>query len=106
MGFFDIFIPKDINGEVENAKANEKSVILDVRTAGEYKGGHIPNSINIPVDEIGNVAKKYSDKTTPLYIYCLSGARSAGATRILKDMGYETVVDMGGIGRYKGQLER
>ncbi len=106
MGLFDIFIPKDINGEMENAKADEKSVILDVRTAGEYRGGHIPGSINIPVDEISSVSGKYADKSTPLYIYCLSGARSAGAARMLKNMGYEKVVDMGGIGRYNGPIER
>ncbi len=106
MGFFDMFIPKDINGELENAKADSKSVVLDVRTIGEYSSGHIPGSINIPVDQIDDVAKKYADKTTPLYIYCLSGARSAGAARALNHMGYTKVVDMGGIGRYTGQLER
>ena len=54
MGFFDIFKVKDINGELEKAKTIEGSVILDVRTVSEYKGGHIPKSINIPVDEISN----------------------------------------------------
>ncbi len=65
MGFFDIFKVKDINGELEKAKTIEGSVILDVRTVSEYKGGHIPKSINIPVDEISKVSVKYQDKATP-----------------------------------------
>lgn len=106
MGFFDIFKFKDINGELEKAKTIEGSVILDVRSVSEYKGGHIPNSINIPVDEISKISMKYKDKTTPFFVYCLSGARSASAARVLKNQGYEFVVDMGGIGRYHGEIER
>ncbi len=95
MGFFDIFKVKDINGELEKAKTIEGSVI----------GGHIPKSINIPVDEISKVSVKYQDKATPFFVYCLSGARSAGAVRIMNQMGYENVVDMGGISRYHGEIE-
>ena len=105
MGFFDIFKVKDINGKLEKAKNIEGSVILDVRTVSEYKGGHIPKSINIPVDEISKVSVKYQDKATPFIVYCLSGARSAGAVRIMNQMGYENVVDMGGISRYYGEIE-
>lgn len=105
MGFFDIFKVKDINGELEKAKTIEGSVILDVRTVSEYKGGHIPKSINIPVDEISKVSVEYQDKATPFFVYCLSGARSAGAVRIMNQMGYENVVDMGGISRYYGEIE-
>ena len=49
---------------------------------------------------------KYKDKTTPFFVYCLSGARSAGAVRMMSHMGYENVVDMGGISRYHGDIER
>ena len=105
MWFFYIFKVKDINGELEKAKTIEGSVILDVRTVSEYKGGHIPKSINIPVDEISKVSVKYQDKATPFFVYCLSGARSAGAVRIMNQMGYENVVDMGGISRYHGEIE-
>ena len=105
MGFFDIFIPKDINGEYAKACEDKDSVILDVRTVSEYKGGHIPKSVNIPVDEIEKVFIQY-DKSTHFYVYCLSGARSASAVRALKNNGYEFVVDMGGIGRYHGEIER
>ena len=90
------------------AKANSinGSIILDVRTISEYKDGHIPNSINIPVENIESVASKYKDKSTPFFVYCLSGARSASAARVMNQMGYENVTDMGGIMRYRGEIER
>ncbi|HIZ89662.1 MAG TPA: rhodanese-like domain-containing protein [Candidatus Mucispirillum faecigallinarum] len=106
MGFFDMFKLKDINGELEKAKSINGSIILDVRTISEYKDGHIPNSINIPVENIESVASKYKDKSTPFFVYCLSGARSASAARVMNQMGYENVTDMGGIMRYRGEIER
>ncbi|MDY5050238.1 MAG: rhodanese-like domain-containing protein [Candidatus Mucispirillum faecigallinarum] len=106
MGFFDMFKLKDINGELEKAKSINGSIILDVRTISEYKDGHIPNSINIPVEDIESVASKYKDKSTPFFVYCLSGARSASAARVMNQMGYENVTDMGGIMRYRGEIER
>ena len=106
MGFFDMFKLKDINGELEKAKSINGSIILDVRTISEYKDGHIPNSINIPVEDIESVASKYKDKSTPFFVYCLSGARSASAARVMNQMGYENVTDMRGIMRYRGEIER
>lgn len=106
MGFFDMFKLKNINGELEKAKSTNGSIILDVRTISEYKDGHIPNSINIPVENIESVASKYKDKSTPFFVYCLSGARSASAARVMNQMGYENVTDMGGIMRYRGEIER
>ncbi|MCI6475713.1 MAG: rhodanese-like domain-containing protein [Mucispirillum sp.] len=106
MVFFDMFKLKDINGELEKANSINGSIILDVRTISEYKDGHIPNSINIPVENIESVASKYKDKSTPFFVYCLSGARSASAARVMNQMGYENVTDMGGIMRYRGEIER
>ena len=57
-------------------------------------------------NEISKVSTQYKDKTTPFFVYCLSGARSAGAVRMMHNMGYENVVDMGGISRYHGEIER
>jgi len=45
-------------------------------------------------------------KDTPLFIYCLRGARSRKAVRVLKQMGYTDVRSIGGISSYKGQVER
>ena len=45
-----------------------------------------------------------SAKDTPLYVYCLSGGRSARAAAQLSGMGYASVVNMGGIAGWKGNV--
>ena len=72
--------------------------ILDVRTDGEYNGGHIKGAISIPVDEIeARAEKKLPDKNAVILVYCQSGARSARAARALAGMGYTNVSNFGGI---------
>jgi phage shock protein E len=103
MGFFDLFTQTDINKELESFHATEEAVLLDVRTKEEYRTGHIPESINIPLDRIAGVARTVPDKDTPLFVYCQSGGRSAQAVTLLKQMGYRKVKNIGGILSYKGK---
>ena len=42
---------------------------------------------------------------TPLFVYCLSGARSSHAAAVLRRMGYCNVTNIGGINRYRGKVE-
>jgi rhodanese-related sulfurtransferase len=106
MGIFDFFKTPDIDQGVIDCKNTNGSILLDVRTKEEYSGGHIPGSINIPLQEISRVGKEIPDKSTPIYSYCLSGVRSSQAISCLRDMGYTAVTNIGGINRYSGSLER
>ena len=72
--------------------------IIDVRTEGEYSGGHVIGAINIPLDVIGDsVEEQFPNKDEKLYLYCRSGNRSAQAAKILVERGYTNVYDFGGI---------
>ena len=62
--------------------------IIDVRTPGEFKGGHIKNSKNIPLQQLQNQLKKL-DKKKPVITCCASGMRSASAKGILQNNGFE-----------------
>lgn len=73
----------------------EGAVIVDVRTKGEYAGGHIGGSINIPVDQLKKSIAKLKDKNKPIITCCASGMRSAGAKGILKAQGYTAVYNGG-----------
>lgn len=95
-----------INDELEEARKTEGAVIIDVRSSDEYAQGHIPGAINIPSEETETISSRIPDKSTPLFTYCLSGARSRKAVRTLKSMGYTNVINMGGINNYKGEMER
>jgi len=71
------------------------AIILDVRSKGEYNGGHIKGSINIPVDTLkSNLSKLRKDKT--IITCCASGMRSASAKNILLSNGYAEVYNGGG----------
>ncbi len=95
----------DIHTKVEEANHTTGAILLDVRTVEEYQRGHIPNSVSLPLDRIGEIDKIASDEKTPLYVYCLSGGRSAQACNILKSAGYENVQNIGGISSWKGTIE-
>jgi len=66
------------------------ALIVDVRSKGEYQGGHVKGSINIPLDVLNsNLSKIAKDKT--IITCCASGMRSGSAKRILLANGYAAV---------------
>lgn len=73
----------------------ETALLLDVRTKVEFEAGHIPNAINIPVDEIRDRMQEIPTNR-PIYIYCEAGLRGYLAQRILRQTGYETVANLSG----------
>jgi phage shock protein E len=77
--------------------ASPDLVILDVRTAPEYAGGHIPDSILVPVDTLDHTDKLPEDKATPIVTYCAVGARAGAAKRLLTKKGYTRVINGGGL---------
>jgi phage shock protein E len=80
------------------------AIIVDVRTKGEYAGGHIKGSINIPVDQLSKNLNKFSDKNKPIITCCASGMRSASALSILKSNGYTSVHNGGGWSSLRSKL--
>jgi phage shock protein E len=78
------------------------ATVIDVRTADEYADAHLPQAINIPVQELPNrlpeVAKLVAgDKRRPLVVYCAAGSRAAKAKATLDAAGYTNVVNGGGL---------
>ena len=106
MGLFDFLRGPDIHQGVEEWKAISGAVLLDVRTTGEYAGGHIPGSRNVPLDSLAQVNDLVEDKSTPIFVHCFSGSRSRQATAILQQMGYGNVKNIGGISAWRGEVER
>ena len=106
MSFLSLFFGKGITREVEDLKKLPGAVLLDVRTEDEYRTGHIPGGINIPVERMADIEKNVDDRDTPVFIYCLRGTRSRRAAGILRNLGYTNVRSIGGIASYKGELEK
>jgi len=80
--------------------------LIDVRTKEEYRGGRIPKAINVPVENLQLITKLIPNKDARLFVYCLSGGRSAQAVHMLDHMGYSNITNIGGIMSYSGTLER
>ena len=106
MGFFDFLKGPDINQGGKEYNATDGAVLLDVRTPDEYRQGHIPGSKNVPLQSIDKVTVMINNKATPIFVHCLSGARSRQAVAILQQMGYTNVKNIGGISAYAGKVER
>lgn len=106
MGLFNLSRNVDINAGVMECKTTVGAVLLDVRTAEEYRDGHIDGSVNLPLDKISAIENVVKDKSTPLYVHCLSGGRSGRAVSYLKQIGYTNVKNIGGINSYHGKVVR
>lgn len=107
MGLFDLFKTPDINQGLKESASIPGAVLLDVRTPEEYQEGHIPGSINLPLQMIGKAEEHIgNNKNLPIFVYCHSGARSRQAVDILRKMGYANVKNIGGIASYTGKVER
>jgi phage shock protein E len=75
-------------------------VIIDVREVEEFETGHRPGAINIPLSTFTTqIPKELAEieSSTPIGCYCVSGARSERAKRILENMGFKDVTNLGGI---------
>ena len=73
---------------------NEGAQIVDVRGPGEFAAGHAANSVNIPLQQIGERASEL-DPERPVIVCCASGTRSAMAAHRLRRLGFNRVVNAG-----------
>lgn len=86
--------PKDF----QNALINDDNVfILDVRTPEEFSGGHLEGATNININAADFASEiEKIDKKRNIYVYCLSGGRSSQAATILKEKGFNKVINLSG----------
>lgn len=92
----------NVNTGVEECRNTPNAVLLDVREAEEFRSGHIPGAVNVPLSVIDSIS---IPRDRPLFVYCLRGSRSKQAVSALLRMGY-TAKSIGGISAYQGQVER
>ena len=98
----------NIDEGVKLFRETKDAILIDVRYPFEYKQKHIPGSCNYTAQDIakGNLENLGNlPKDTPIFVYCLSGSRSAKAMIVLEDLGYTNVTNIGGISAYSGPTE-
>ena len=73
------------------------AVLLDVRDAGEYAGGHLPNAVHMPLSELGSRGSELAKLTSrPVIAYCDRGQRSRAAGTALAKLGFADVYQLTG----------
>jgi phage shock protein E len=89
-----------VSAKAALAHLKNGALVIDVRSAGEFNSGHLPNAINIPLDEIETaLPKRVKDKNQKLLLHCASGMRSGIAKDTLKSLGYANVFNLGSLAR-------
>ena len=91
-----------LNGDVKTAYWYEamnadisRTFLLDVREPSEYQKGHIPNAVNIPLDQIRSRLKEIP-KDKEIIVNCQVGLRSYVGVRILMQNGFDNVRNLSG----------
>ncbi|MEF2967246.1 DsrE/DsrF/DrsH-like family protein [Paenibacillus sp. M1] len=90
-----VFVPKDLE-----ARDAQTTVLVDVRSEIEHVNGHIPDSLNIPVDELRSRLSEL-DPAKEIWVYCQVGLRGYTATRILQQKGIRVRNLTGGYKTYQ-----
>ena len=83
-----------------------KTAVLDVRVEADWRTGHVPGAINVPIDELETRLEELPPRDAPIVVVCDQGLRAPGAAWILKSRGWRrpyTLVD--GMAAWKGSLE-
>ncbi len=92
----------DISGFHAKHAAGEVPLLIDVRTQGEWDGGHVPGAKHIPMDAVpGRMAELEAHKGDPIYVICASGGRSGRVSAQLRKEGYLAVNVDGGTSGWK-----
>jgi len=80
-------------------------VILDVRTVPEWRGGHIPGAVHVPLDELTGRYQELDPEAETLVI-CAHGVRSAAAGQWLVQVGFDNVANVRrGMSAWPGPVE-
>lgn len=76
--------------ELKNLSGTQQTLLVDVREPSDYRSGHIPDAINIPLRTLTHDLQKIP-RDRPVVLYCSTGYRSAMGVMALHLLGYENV---------------
>lgn len=98
-------VPRITPGEAQALIAEGNVLVVDVREPSELEAsGKVAGAVNVPramlefrADPDSPYHDAAFDKSKCVILYCASGARSALGGKLLKDMGYDKVFNLGGF---------
>ncbi|MEV7791733.1 rhodanese-like domain-containing protein [Streptomyces sp. NPDC087512] len=96
--------PTTVDPRQAHSRLHEFTVV-DVRTPGEYAGGHLPGALNVPLDQLRRAlpALRAAAERGNVLVVCASGNRSANACGVLAEHGIHAATLVGGTGAWSAQ---
>ena len=76
------------------------ATLLDVRENGEWKSGHAPGAIHVPLGDIDKAPRRIK-QGRPVVVMCASGMRSRTAAKHLRGLGYDAASLSGGMAAWQ-----
>lgn len=105
MGVLDFFKGPNINEGLEKYRQYKYAVLVDLRSEQAYLEGHVPGSINLPLEIIGKAMYVLDDKMVPIFVYAWDKDDCKKGTTALNALGYNNVIILGSCERYTGEIE-
>lgn len=95
LGTIDQMTAERLRSALKSRPPGEGPAVIDVRSANEWKEGHLPSAIHIP---LGHLAERIADVPADrqVVVHCQSGGRSSIAASLLKKLGRENVANLAG----------
>lgn len=89
--------------EAKEKIINEGAILVDVRTEDEYNTKHIDGAVLLTLDEINadSIKDVVDSKDDVIIVYCRSGNRSNQALKLLEELGYTEVYDLGAMSNWE-----
>lgn len=92
--------------EAQRLWQKNEAVLIDVRTPEEYREGHIPGVVNIPLDELEKRMHEIP-RDKKVVLVCRTANRSAQGTKLLRNKGFTNVFNStGGMSTGKGPVTK
>ena len=97
-------IPKNIRGDLDAAREGWERIengalVIDVRSADEFEGGHLDGAINIVYTDTEALADAIgADQARSVVLYCGSGRRASLAQSALEERGFTGIFNASGLG--------
>lgn len=91
MGLLSMLLGGNKKVEAVKEALQEGAIIVDVRSHGEFAGGHAKGSLNIPAQQIRKDVKSLAKKNKTVVLCCRSGARASQAQQVLEASGIKAI---------------
>ena len=100
VAFFIVKRMSFVSEEAARKHLTQGALVIDVRSPEEFRSGHVPDAINLPLGELReSLPHRVKDKNQVLLLHCLSGGRSGIAKGQARGLGYPNTFNLGSYAR-------